>query len=220
MNSPAELPVSPVNAQFLEKALHKELDRQLNATPPPVFSSVGNAQPYDYLCEREHDKYSRKKVDELRTSIPNSAYWESEARRYSEELSNTIWKKVTLKHSKENTSTSERWRRIALAYRKRLHRQGYTSDQVWEARLLIKDQAYWQPEAERLQRNSALAEHTTMQNRLSNNSKRVGRAKGLKLPRKARVGSRHDRQSDTRITRDLRSRSGRMGSGAVVVQRT
>ena len=172
MSTPTEFSVPAPEAQSLARALEGVAERQRSATPPPAFADIEVFQPYDYLCEVEHSKYSSKEVDQLRMSIRDPKYWEREALVYKEELSKMIWDQLMLKYG-DNTSEADKWRKIASAYTRRLNRQGYTTKQVRKRRLLIDDQDYWKPESECVREASALAEQTSILKRRTNTRERV-----------------------------------------------
>jgi hypothetical protein len=118
-------------------------------------------------------------------SIPEPAYWKREAEFYREELSDTIWKQLITAYRDDVTTEAEKWRNIAFAYKKRLHRQGRTLDDVRQRRLLIEDQAYWKPEAEHLRKASDLAEVTVIRKRLKQKPHQSKRANVRNTAQKA-----------------------------------
>ena len=193
MATPTEFSVPPVGAESLVTALEDEIERQRKATPPPTFVNVDVVQSYDYLCELEHSKPSSKEVDQLRMSIQDPSYWKCEAQFYKEELSRKIWKRLVEQY-KDSASEADVWRNVALAYTRRLNRHGFATKQVRQWRLDIEDQAYRKPEAEHLRKASAMAERTSVQNRLKRKAHRRGRVQLQNIAQKEPPRSRRDKQ--------------------------
>ena len=149
----------PPTAEQLAKRLAEEVQRQQDATPEPIFQRPNVAQSYDYLCEIEHKRFTPDEVDTFRMRIPESNYWECEAQRYKDRLSELIWQNLLHEYSVDCVPTTNSWRDVAMAYRRRLKRHGYSKQQVRESRLSIEDQMYWKPEAVCLRAMAALREH-------------------------------------------------------------
>lgn len=138
--------------------LEEEARRQQEATPSPNFRSQPGAQAYDYLCEIEHNRFTTDEVENFRMRIVEPSYWEREARHLKDKLSELVLQKLLREYGIDSAPTDS-WRNVAMAYGRRLKRHGYSTQQVRESRLEIKDQGYWKPEAECLRRISALREH-------------------------------------------------------------
>ena len=151
--------VPPPTAEELIAGLEEEARRQQEATPEPKFRRQNIVQSYDYLCEVEHKRFAPDEIDNFRMRIPESSYWKCEARHLKDQLSELIWQNLVREYCRDGLPTTDGWRDVAMAYRRRLKRHGYSTQQVREARLSIKDQSYWKPEAECLRDFSALREH-------------------------------------------------------------
>ena len=167
--------VPPPSAEELASILEEEVRRQQELTPEADFRRQDATQSYDYLCEIEHERFSPQEVDLFRRNITESAYWECEARKYKDLLSDLVWQNLSREYCVEGVSTSNSWRAIATAYERRLKRQGYSTQQTRAGRLSIKDQRYWKPEAECLRGVAAYREHEEQE-------KYVGRKANLQLP--------------------------------------
>jgi hypothetical protein len=150
--------VPPPTAEEIYRSLEEEVRRQQEATPEPIFRRQNVFQPYDYLCKIEHKRFTPDKVDKFRMGITMPSYWELEAQYFKNELSELIWHNV-LHEYLPDVPTAEGWRNVTMAYRRRLRRHGYSTQQVNGSRLSIRDQRYWKPEAECLRGLAALREH-------------------------------------------------------------
>lgn len=168
MATPTTFSVPDLEPAALIKALGAS--KQYEPTPPPEFANADATQDYHYICEVERGKYSTCKVEQLRAPITQPAYWKAEAQRYKEELSDTIEKRLVSEYSHQYKSEADLWKRISKAYKERLRRRGVTAEQIRKSRLSIRDQAYWEPEAERLRAASAAAEYRLQQLRLERHS--------------------------------------------------
>ena len=91
--------------------------------------------------------------------ITERGYWECEARHLKDQLSELVWQNLLDEYIMDGVPATDGWRNIAMAYTRRLRRQGLSTQQVRESRLSIKNQSYWKPEAELLRGISALREH-------------------------------------------------------------
>ena len=159
MATPTSFQVAAPTAEELARRLEDEVRRQTDATPEPTFRTPYVTQSYDYLCEVERTRFTSDEVDHLRKGIVEPTYWECEARHFKEQLSELLWHNVLQEYRVNTTPNIEGWRDVAMAYKRRLMRHGHSKQQVWETRLSIKDQSYWQPESECLREASALREH-------------------------------------------------------------
>lgn len=151
--------VPPPSAEEIARRLEEEVKQQHEATPEPIFQRPNVVQSYEYLCEIEHNRSTSDQVENLRRRITEPSYWECEAQHYKRELSELIWQNLLREHNSDGVSTTESWQTVAVAYRRRLRRHGYSTQQVRESRLSIRDQSYWKPEAECLRGNAALREY-------------------------------------------------------------
>ena len=159
MATPTSFTVPTPTAEEIARSLQEEVQRQQGATPEPVFRTENVTQSYNLLCEIEHMRFTKNEIDSFRMGITRTDYWEREARRYKHRLCELIWENLLHEHRVGDVPTIEGWRDVAMAYRRRLRRQGYSKQQVWETRLSIKEQGYWKPESECLREISALREH-------------------------------------------------------------
>jgi hypothetical protein len=148
----------PPSVEEITRSLEKAVRRQQEATPEPVFRRQEVTQSYDYLCEIEHKRFPPEEVDMLRSRIAEAYYWECEARKYNDLLSELTLENLCRKYCVDGVQPTDGWRQIAMAYRRRLKRQGCSTQQARESRLSIKDQRYWKPEAECLRDIAAFRE--------------------------------------------------------------
>jgi len=89
------------------------------------------------MCEIEHNRFKPDEVEKFRMGISEHKYWEPEARHLKDLLSDVILQNLLRKYNADNML--ENWRKIAIAYRSRLRREGLSMQQVRESRLSIKD---------------------------------------------------------------------------------
>ena len=162
--------VPPPTADEVARCLEGEVKRQQEATPEPIFQRPNVTQSYDYMCEIEHKRFTSDEVDTFRMGIARPNYWECEARRYKDRLSELLWQNLVHEYSVDGVPTTNSWRDVAMAYRRRLRRHGYSEQQLRECRLSIEDQVYWQPEAELLRAIAALREHEIWENHMERKS--------------------------------------------------
>jgi hypothetical protein len=158
MTTPTYFFVPPPTAEEMVKRLEDVVQSQQEATPEHTFQDE-NEQSYQWMCEIEHHRFTPKEVDEHRMGVLEPDYWEQEARHLQDRLSKLIWGKLHCKYIVDGVSARDCWRNIAMAYTRRLMRQGLSTQQVRECRLAINDQRYWEPEAVRLREISARREY-------------------------------------------------------------
>jgi hypothetical protein len=61
--------IPPPSLEEIAERLEREVRRQQEATPEPVFQRPEVTQSYDYLCEIEHKRFTPEEVDLFRSSI-------------------------------------------------------------------------------------------------------------------------------------------------------
>lgn len=157
MATPTEFNIPPPTSKDVIKRLEEAADRQKLATPEITFDD--EEQCFAWLCEEERPKFTPNEIDRLRMGITERGYWECEARHLKEQLSELVWQKLLDKYIVNGIPPTDGWRNIAIAYIRRLKRQGRSMQQVRECRHSIKNQSYWEPEADLLRNISALREH-------------------------------------------------------------
>lgn len=158
MSTPTSFAVPDLSPDALNIALEREAQIQREATPPSTFTTLTPTQPFDYLCEIEHDKYIPQEVDTMRMSIGDDYYWEFEARFWCQEYTQRIWEQSLEKHRHNAVSGSDALKSMACEYIRRLKRQGMKMEQIREKRRSIEDQTYWKSEAARFREISAAKE--------------------------------------------------------------
>ncbi|KIW22072.1 uncharacterized protein PV07_12534 [Cladophialophora immunda] len=148
----------------------------LEETPEPIFRTENDHQPFRLLWDIEQRRYSPEELDALRITLPDAIYWQCEARRYSNELCELIWRDCLKKYEVEDVegvqgvAKADGWRNVATAYKRRLKRQGCTTKQLRDFRLLITDERHWKPEAELLRQVSARRERERQEKYLEQNA--------------------------------------------------
>jgi hypothetical protein len=158
MATPTEFFIPPPTAEDLIGRLEEAANRQKAATPEITFDDKVE-QCFEWFCEEERPKFEPNEIDKLRMGITERGYWECEARHLKDQLSELVWQNLLDEYIVDSVPATDGWRNIAMAYIRRLRRQGLSMQQVRESRLSIKNQSYWKPEAELLRRISALHEH-------------------------------------------------------------
>lgn len=82
--------VPPPSPKEIARRLEREVRRQQEVTPEPIFQRPDAPQSYDYLYEIKHKRFTPEEVDMFRSSIGEPIYWECEARHYKDLLSELI----------------------------------------------------------------------------------------------------------------------------------
>lgn len=157
MATPTEFLVPPPTAEDLIGRLEEAANRREAATPEITFDN--EVQCFEWLCEEERPKFEPNEIDKLRMGITERGYWEYEARHLKDQLSELVWQNLLEEYIVDGEPATDGWRNIAMAYTRRLRRQGLSTQQVRESRHSIKNQSYWKPEADLLRGISALREH-------------------------------------------------------------
>lgn len=162
MSTPTHHIANPTPAEITSR-LMQELRRQDSQTPEPVFGDEAAEEPYRWICEREHERFTAAEVDRYRELIPSgSPYWECEARYLKKVHSELVLDDLVRQYGSD-------WRKISRMYARKLKRNGLSANAIRERRRTISDQQYWKPEAEQLQLIAALREEEG-QDRLRENA--------------------------------------------------
>jgi hypothetical protein len=99
--------IPPPSLEEIAERLEREVRRQQEATPEPVFQRPEVTQSYDYLCEIEHKRFTPEEVDLFRSSIAEPIYWECEAKNYKDLLSELIWQNLLREFCVDGVQTTD-----------------------------------------------------------------------------------------------------------------
>ncbi|OAP54019.1 hypothetical protein AYL99_11779 [Fonsecaea erecta] len=223
MSTPLTFFMPPPTAEEIIEALEQEVRRQQEETPEVLFGSPMGHQGYQRLCEQEYSRFSPEEVELYRSGILDPAYWECEAKKFKDLLSEVIWQNILQTKCVNGRAKLDSWRDVAKAYRNRLLRHGCSAQRIREGRLTITDKRYWEEEASRLQGMAALREHEAQEAYLEAYWARISNVQGItpseareiehnelqKVPRtRSRTTARQPTRRSQRLQSNLRKRQG------------
>lgn len=176
------------------------------------------------MCEEEHQRFEPEEIDSLRERITDPAYWKCEAQHLRETLNQYMWEKILNECCSQDVSGTNDWRRVVGSYNNLLSSSGLPLQEVRESRFSIKDQNYWQPEAELLRETSALRENemrekyfakkniATLQSQVKQQTRRGRRTQPTEPPQTLRISDRTRSKTKKATQPGVEKRSGKVGT--------
>lgn len=145
-------------AENLGRRLEEVIESRARATPEPQFQEDVETC-HQWRCEILLDHFGPVEADKHRMHISQRDYWKAEVRHYMNLLEKLTWQKVRAAHGDDGEPTADHWRAFTMSYQTYLEHGGLSLPEIRESRLSIRDQKYWQLEADIYEQCLEQSEH-------------------------------------------------------------
>lgn len=138
----------------------EEVEKSRKEATPEIQYPEDAEECYQWKCEELRNHFKPHEAEKHRMHISQRDYWELECLHYNDMLKDIMWKKARAVHGEDGEPTADHWRAVAMLYQGLLRRHnGLSLAQVNETRQAIRNQKYWQCEADLYQERVTLREH-------------------------------------------------------------
>ncbi|KAG8411917.1 hypothetical protein J3458_015211 [Metarhizium acridum] len=145
-------------AENLCKRLEEVAESRTRATPEPQFEDDVETC-HQWRCEVLLNHFKPNEADKQRMRIFQRDYWKVECLHYMDMFGELMWQKVRAAHGENGEPTADHWRALTMSYQKLLEYSGLSLPEIRKSRLSIRDQKYWQLEADVYEQCVAQSEH-------------------------------------------------------------
>lgn len=148
------LPPADWELSYVDRCIERELTRRARATSPAArFLEPIPDQARSY-AKSLHRAYTTTEVDDHRREISNLEYWKCEAERFRDEFIRITMDQLPNEQLNDGMHPADAWRNTAFALHRKLKRQGLSNEQIYQARLGIEQDTYWDRKVDLFERAS------------------------------------------------------------------